>query len=126
MLTHYRYWAIWDGDVYDLSGYFQTQTNEASSATYAFLDSDLTALWQSQAGQDITSDINGVLAKMNTTYADANVQCIKNLFYWGTLDFRSTPRCQVQNVLLIVFSAIIMSSMAIKCEYFARVPSTIR
>lgn len=92
---------------------------------YAFLDSDLTSLWQSQAGQDITSDINSVLSKMNTTYAEDNIRCIKNLFYWGTLDFRSTPRCQVQNILLIVASAIIMSSMAIKCEYFLCSPSTI-
>ena len=111
-----RYWAIWDGDVYDLSAYFQTQTNEDDSDTYAFLDSDLSSLWQSQAGQDITSDVNSVLSKMNATYAEDNVRCIKNLFYWGTLDFRSTPRCQVQNILLIVASAIIMSSMAIKCE----------
>lgn len=113
---HDRNWAIWNGDVYDLSAYFQTQTNEANADTYAFLYSDLTSLWQAQSGQDITSDVNSVLSKMNTTYAEANIQCIKNLFYWGTTDFRDTPRCQVQNILLIVASGVIMSSMAIKCE----------
>ncbi|KAH9919697.1 chitin synthase [Fomitopsis serialis] len=109
-----RYWAIWDNSVYDLSAYFQTLTNNDNSNTFTFLDSDLSGLWQSTPGQDISKDIASVLATMNSSYAEDNVRCIKNMFYWGEMDFRSTPRCQVQNIMLIVFSAIIMSSMAIK------------
>ncbi|TFY68562.1 hypothetical protein EVJ58_g936 [Rhodofomes roseus] len=112
--TDQRYWAIWDNSVYDLSAYFQTLTNNDDSSVFTFLDSDLAGLWQSTPGQDISSDIASTLAKMNSSYAEDNVRCIKNLFYWGELDFRSTARCQVQNIMLIVFSAIIMSSMAIK------------
>ncbi|KZT06449.1 glycosyltransferase family 2 protein [Laetiporus sulphureus 93-53] len=109
-----RYWAIWDGSVYDLTSYFQTLTNEDDNSMYTFLSSDLTAIWKQGAGQDITSQLGPILAAMNETYRDQNVNCIQNMFYWGEVDFRSTARCQVQNVMLLVFTAIIMASMGLK------------
>lgn len=44
------------------------------------------------------------------------MNCISNLFYYGKPDFRKTPRCQVQNILLLVFSIILMVSIGIKCK----------
>ncbi|CCM00474.1 uncharacterized protein FIBRA_02507 [Fibroporia radiculosa] len=109
-----RIWAIWDSQVYDLSSYVNTLDTEDGEAPYNFLDSNLVALWNQQPGQDISGEIEGVLATMNETYRNDNVNCIKNLFYWGEVDFRDTPRCQVQNIMLLVFSCIIMSSMGLK------------
>ncbi|OSX59590.1 glycosyltransferase family 2 protein [Postia placenta MAD-698-R-SB12] len=107
-------WAIWDNGVYDLSAYFHTLYINDDQPSYEFLDGDLTSLFEQQPGQDITSSIEGVLANMNATYRNDNVNCIKNLFYFGELDFRQTPRCQVQNIMLLVFSAIIMASIGLK------------
>ncbi|PCH40709.1 glycosyltransferase family 2 protein [Wolfiporia cocos MD-104 SS10] len=109
-----RYWAIWDNSVYDLSAYFQTLTNEDDNSMYEFLDSDLTQLWSQLPGQDISKSIESVLSNMNETYRDQNVACIQNMFYWGEVDFRDTPRCAVQNVMLLVFSCILMGSMGLK------------
>lgn len=77
---------------------------------YEFLDCDLTLLFEQQPGHYITSSIEGVLANMNTTYCNDNGNCIKILFYLGELYFRKTPPCQVQNVMLLIFSAIIMAT----------------
>lgn len=44
-----------------------------------------------------------------------NLQCLRNAFFVGKVDFRKGARCQVQNYLLIVASAILMASMVVKC-----------
>lgn len=98
-----------------MSAYFHTLYINDDQPSYEFLDGDLTSLFEQQPGQDITSAIEGVLATVNATYRNDNVNCIKNLFYFGELDFRQTPRCQVQNIMLLVFSANIMASIGLKC-----------
>ena len=45
-----------------------------------------------------------------------NLNCMSNLFYYGKPDFRKSARCQVQNILLLVASVILMASVAIKCK----------
>ncbi|OCH89984.1 chitin synthase [Obba rivulosa] len=113
--TDQRLWAIWDGGVYDLSDYVNTlQLNQDATAQFEFLNSNLTDLWQQQPGQDITKQINSVLAQMDPTTGQENVDCIKNMFYLGETDFTKTPRCQVQNYLLLAFSCLIMASIGIK------------
>ncbi|EMD40311.1 glycosyltransferase family 2 protein [Gelatoporia subvermispora B] len=113
--TDQRFWAIWDGGVYDLSDYINTVTiNQGATAEFQFLNTNLTALWQQQPGQDLTKEINSVLAQMDPTTRQENVDCIKNVFYLGETDFTKTARCQVQNILLLVFSCIIMASMGLK------------
>ena len=60
--------------------------------------------------------MNDVLGGLDTTTREQNMNCISNLFYYGKPDFRKTPRCQVQNILLLVFSIILMVSIGIKCK----------
>jgi chitin synthase len=66
-----------------------------------FLDSNLPDVFRQQAGQDVTPQTR-----------NEHINCLKNVFYVGELDFKKTARCQVQNILLIIFSAILMASMA--------------
>ncbi|KAI0940344.1 hypothetical protein AcV5_001478 [Taiwanofungus camphoratus] len=110
-----RLWAIWDKDVYDLTDYLNTVSiNQGATNTYAFLSTDLTDLFKQQPGQDLTKEIEGVLSNMNETYRAENVNCMQNMFYIGQVDFRKSARCQVQNILLLVFSIIIMVSVGLK------------
>ncbi|KAG1871344.1 glycosyltransferase family 2 protein [Suillus subalutaceus] len=113
--TNPRTWAIYDNSIYDLTDYVYTMnTINLNVASYSFLDTNLVAVFEEQAGQDITDALNAVLGAMSAENRTANMDCLSNAFYYGETDFRYTARCQVQNYLLLAFSSIIMSSMALK------------
>ena len=76
------------------------------------------AIFQQRSGQDVTTPLNAVLETMNSTYRAQNLACLNNAFVVGSVDFRKTARCQVQNWLLIFFSALLMASIALKCLSF--------
>ncbi|WVF66498.1 hypothetical protein IAT40_001238 [Kwoniella sp. CBS 6097] len=114
-----KQWAIYKKKVYDLSDYLYTvQYYSGTSGTdlpnYSFLNEDLSGLFQTQAGQDITSAMQEVLDKMSTEDAERQLTCLDNAFYLGKLDFRKDSRCLVQNYLLLAFSVIIMSTIGAK------------
>ncbi|KAG8219096.1 glycosyltransferase family 2 protein [Butyriboletus roseoflavus] len=110
-----RIWAIWDNGVYDLTDYVNTITiNEGATTPYQFLDTGITNVFKQQAGQDISKNLNSVIAGLNAQTAAENVNCIKNMFYLGEVDFRQTPRCTVQSYLLLVFTGILCASIALK------------
>ena len=118
LIAFYRTWAIWEKSIYDLTDYFYTiNANPGNSGPFTFLNSDLTDVFQQQPGQDITKPFNAALAKLDSTTAQENIQCLKNMFYVGKTDFRKEARCQVQNYLLLVVSSILVASVAVKCEY---------
>ena len=100
--------------MYDITDYVYTNTLNLGDQ-YKFLNESVTDLFEQRVGQDITKDLNNVLAEMDETTRAQNSACLNNAFYQGETDFRKTPRCQVQNWLLVAFSAVIMSSMALKC-----------
>ncbi|CDO75020.1 Glycosyltransferase Family 2 protein [Trametes cinnabarina] len=108
-----RMWAIYDNAVYDLSDYIYTLSIN-SATEFDFLNEDIVDIFKQQPGQDITKPLNDVLAKLDTTTREQNMNCISNLFYYGKSDFRKTARCQVQNILLLIFSIILMVSIGIK------------
>ena len=116
MLTpSYRIWGIYNKKIYDLTDYVLTLTNNLNSGPYKFLDEDIVAVFRQRAGQDITIPLQKVLDGKDATTVQLNMNCLTNAFFWGELEFRNTARCQVQNYLLIIFSVILMSSMALKC-----------
>jgi chitin synthase len=82
----------------------------------SFLDERITDLFQQQPGQDITEPMKKVLAAMSSLDAAKQTTCLKNVFYIGQTDFRATPRCKVQNFLLLAFSICIMTTIAAKCK----------
>ncbi|KIJ68042.1 glycosyltransferase family 2 protein [Hydnomerulius pinastri MD-312] len=115
--TIQRLWGIYDNSIYDLTDYvYTTTTIDLDVAKYNFLNADLVSVFEEQPGGDITSALNAVLNTMDATNRTAHMDCLQNAFYWGETDFRYTPRCQVQNYMLLVFSSIIMASMALKCN----------
>ncbi|WWC67367.1 uncharacterized protein I206_101275 [Kwoniella pini CBS 10737] len=114
-----KQWAIYNKKLYDLSDYLYTvQYYSGSSGTdlpnYSFLNEDITGLFQSSAGQDITKAMNEILAKMSSDDVANNLKCLDNAFYVGQMDFRKEAKCLVQNYLLLAFSIIIMVTIGAK------------
>ncbi|KAG0695993.1 glycosyltransferase family 2 protein [Suillus ampliporus] len=110
-----RIWAIWEGGIYDLTDYINTVTiNQGATSLYQFLSTDVSDVFKQQAGQDITKPLNTALAGLDANTAAANINCLKNMFYLGETDFRNTPRCLVQNYLLLVFTSILCASIVLK------------
>lgn len=103
--------------MYDLSDYVLTLSNNNNAGEYLFLDEDIVDVFKQRSGQDITIPLNKVLAQKSAVTVQENMNCLLNAYYWGNVDFRKTPRCQVQNYLLIIASVILMSSMALKCAF---------
>lgn len=118
-----RIWGVYNHKLYDLTDYVYTLGLNQNSATLAFLDSDFLSVFRQRSGQDITQPLNSVLNSMNSTYRQEHLACIENVFLAGQTDFRKTPRCQVQNYMLIVISGILMASIAMKCKIHSRICS---
>lgn len=93
-----------------------TLNEGGGSNMYQFLDTDITDVFQQQAGQDITNSLNAVLAKKDQATVESNMACLGNAFLVAETDFRKSARCQVQNYLLLAFSSIILATIASKCE----------
>lgn len=111
-----RIWAVWEGGLYDLTDYVYTLSLNTGSSTYQFLNTDVVNVFKQQAGQDITNSLNKVLSGLDSSTVSSNMNCIRNAFYLGQTDFRTTARCQVQNYMLLVFTSIICASIVLKCE----------
>lgn len=97
-----------------MTDYFSTINLFQSDDRYQFLDSDISTLFQERSGQDITGPLNKVLATKSESTVEANMACLNNYFNIGENDFRKTARCEVQNTLLLVFTIILMVTIASK------------
>jgi chitin synthase len=115
-----RIWALYEDDLFDLTDYFNSISLNSANPDYQFLHKDITDLINERSGQDITKPLKEAFAKMDPAVVNRNIVCMKNAFKVGILDFRDSPRCLVSNYLLVVFSAILMASMALKCEFLIR------
>jgi chitin synthase len=102
-----------------LTDYVYTLGLNQNSATFTFLDSDFLSVFRQRSGQDITQPLDSVLNSMNSTFRDEHKACLDNMFLAGQTDFRKTPRCQVQNYMLIVISGVLMASIALKCKVYS-------
>ncbi|THG97676.1 hypothetical protein EW026_g4373 [Hermanssonia centrifuga] len=88
--------AIWNGDVYDLTDYFNTNTLNLGDE-YQFMDESVTDLFSQRMGQDISKPLEDALAALSDTSREEHLACLNNVFYMGQTDF-----------------PILMSSMALK------------
>lgn len=112
-----RIWAVYNKKLYDLTDYVYSLGLTQNSPTFAFLDQDFVDIFKQRSGQDITKPLTGVLDNMNPNTRAQHLSCIENVFLAGGVDFRKSARCQVQNFLLIIISAILMASIAMKCAF---------
>lgn len=104
-----RQWVILYGKIYDLTDYFYTKQTEGNIAMYSWIPGEVSDLIQQNAGSDITSNW-----KANDPDYQKTLNCMENAFYEGIPDFRDTPRCQVNNYILLAFTIILCAVILTK------------
>jgi chitin synthase len=97
--------------VYDLTDYFHTLDRQNDLPQYMFLDPKLGDLVKSKAGTDLSEDFSN---QLNSTAQAYNLQCLDNMFYVGKTDFRSTPKCQVNDYILIAVTILLCTVIVVK------------
>jgi chitin synthase len=112
-------WFLYEGGIYDLTDYFYTVGINKNYKPYEFLNSDLTDAIQANPGQDVTDLWHNIIRKANgneTTRANVlnSIYCIKRTFYIGIPDFRYSPRCQVNNYILLAFTVVVGATILVK------------
>ncbi|KAJ5287301.1 hypothetical protein N7478_002987 [Penicillium angulare] len=103
-----RYWVIVNSKVYDLTNYFYTKNLYSSNDDYDFLPSAVTTLFQNYAGTDVTDKWQ------DTKEFNEAQSCMDYVFYQGKVDFRNSPRCTVNNWLLLSFTILICAVILVK------------
>lgn len=103
-----RPWVIIEGEIFDLTDYFNTLTLRGKGGNYSFFPEEIADLIKSNAGSDITH-----LWKTTDNYKKS-MNCMKNVFYQGKTDFRKTAKCQVQNYILLGFTIILCTVILVK------------
>nr|CAG8434522.1 6220_t:CDS:2 [Entrophospora candida] len=119
-----RRWAIIDDKVYDLGNYFFTATKNSQNnndptrgpPNYRYLQANVEDLFTDRAGQDITKDFYGGVAKGAITQdmLIATKQCLDSVFYVGRVDFRSSFRCVITDYLLLSYACLIGAVIIVK------------
>ncbi|KAH7371093.1 chitin synthase-domain-containing protein [Pyrenochaeta sp. MPI-SDFR-AT-0127] len=104
-------WFYMHDKVYDLTDYFKTLDMMNDLDEYKFLDTKLTDLVKSNAGQDLAEDFSN---QLNETAQAYNLQCLDNLFYVGKTDFRKSAKCQVNDYILLAVTIILCAVIVIK------------
>jgi chitin synthase len=107
-----RQWAVIDGTVYDLSMYFDTLSTFDNAANYEFLNSQVSGLFQASPGTDISAAWHAL--SLDATTRANQLNCLNNVFMVGSTDPRQTPRCQVNNIILLVFTILICATILVK------------
>ncbi|PYI25071.1 hypothetical protein BP00DRAFT_431632 [Aspergillus indologenus CBS 114.80] len=103
-----RYWVIVNEKIYDLTDYFYTADLFDDSNGYDYLPSSVTTLFKNYAGEDVTSKWGN-----STDFRNAQT-CLDYVFYKGKVDFRNSPRCTVNNWILLAFTVMICAVIVVK------------
>ena len=104
-----RQWIMINDKIYDLTDYYHTLTLQGNSALYKFIPDDVSDIIQGNPGQDVTNKANWKTGNFSKT-----LNCLNNMFYVGKSDFRDTPKCQVNNYILLAFTIILCSVILVK------------
>lgn len=103
-----RYWVIKDQKVWDLTDYFYTLKMMDGYSDYEFMPDSVTSIFKDQPGTDI-SDL-----WQDTTEFNNAEKCLDTVFYKGKVDFRNSPRCVVNNWLMLSFAILISAVVVVK------------
>jgi chitin synthase len=104
-------WFRLNEKVYDLTNYFATIDYMQNIDQYNFLDDKLVDMVKGNAGQDLHEAFPN---QPNETAQAYNLQCLDNLFYVGRTDFRDSPKCVVNDYILLAFTIILCAVIVIK------------
>ena len=103
-----RQWVLVNSKIYDLSDYYNTLNIYNDDPHYSFIPADVSDLIKSNPGADITSKWK------NTRNFTESLTCMDKIFYKGKLDYRDSPKCRVNNYILLAFTIILCSVILVK------------
>ncbi|GAA98572.1 glycosyltransferase family 2 protein [Mixia osmundae IAM 14324] len=113
--------AIYRDYVYDFTNYVlngggglktPNGTVAPSDTDRLFMLPDIVSLFQTNSGQDITNALDAI--NVDSDVMDAQKVCMRNLFFIGKVDHRSSPQCQFSRYILLVFSVIMVAIIGFK------------
>ncbi|KAF9972361.1 hypothetical protein BGZ73_004549, partial [Actinomortierella ambigua] len=117
-----RRWAIIDGSLYDLTAYIQQGskgviqakpgTPAPSGIEAAFMEESVVTLFKNSPGQDISEQFRAL--PLEDSKKTAMMICLRNLFFIGRVDERTSFRCEFANYMLLVPSILIVCTIAFK------------
>ncbi|KAF8978607.1 hypothetical protein BGZ46_006282 [Entomortierella lignicola] len=113
-------WAIINGNVYDMTTYIQAGQGvivpkpgqPVTGINGAFMDSNVVNLFATNAGEDVTSKFNAL--PLDDSMKTAMMICLRNLFFVGRVDIRTSVKCQFANYMLLVPSILIVATIGFK------------
>lgn len=97
--------VIYD-NVYDVTAYASVNNN--------FLGLNVQNLFNNYFGQDATKQWKDIAAGEGLAVAQNKLFCMNNLFYIGTIDNRSSFRCQFSNYILLASSIVLVLVIGVK------------
>jgi chitin synthase len=103
-----RQWVIINSKVYDLTDYFFTLKRMDNFKTYQFFPTSVSNLVKNNPGTDISDSWSRSAGFQNS------LNCMNNVFFVGKTDFRKTPRCQVNNYILLAFTIVLCAVILVK------------
>lgn len=103
-----RSWVIVNKNIYDLTDYFYTLKMMNNIDTYDFLPTTVTDLFKNYPGTDVTDKWQ------DTDQFQKAQSCLDSVFYKGKVDFRDSPRCTVNNWILLSFTVLICVVILVK------------
>ncbi|KAJ1949436.1 hypothetical protein FBU59_001146, partial [Linderina macrospora] len=110
-------WRVINKEVFNLQPYFDAIEKSGINVNnkYNFLDSKFEDLVVRPSGFD-TADITEQWGRLRWDAAtrDANYNCMKKLFYVGTVDDRQSVRCLFTNYMLVAFACLLMFVVLVK------------
>ena len=103
-----RLWVIVNHKIYDFTDYSNTLGIYNNDPAYTFIPDDVFQVIKANPGTDITRKWQ------NTANFTKTLTCMDKIFYKGKIDFRDTPKCQVNNYILLAFTIILCSVILVK------------
>ncbi|KAJ2181539.1 hypothetical protein GGF45_001469 [Coemansia sp. RSA 551] len=108
-------WLVINKEVFYMQPYIDAISYAGNTNdTYNFLDSRFEALLNrgGYGTADITEDWKGL--NWDASTMQTNYDCMRRLFYVGTVDNRSSVRCLFTNYMLVAFACVLMLVVLVK------------
>lgn len=103
-----RKWFRIDEKIYDLTDYFYTLDLMDNYNAYEFFPESVTDIVQQNPGENV-ADLWGTSVPFQNSR-----NCLDNAFYVGRTDFRDTPKCKVNDYILLAFMIVLCTVILTK------------
>ncbi|KAJ1885818.1 hypothetical protein LPJ66_009938, partial [Kickxella alabastrina] len=110
-----KYWRVINKEVFNLEDYFATIDYPGNTnKKWRFLNNHIVNIFDDKGSG--STDITKEWSEIPWDAQDrlANYNCMKNLFYVGTVDDRQSVRCLFTNYMLLAFACVLMTIVLVK------------